>query len=145
MKRLLGIIFSFALICSASAEQITVTPGSGSGGGGVTGGPFTAGDLVAGNGSSAIQDSSACTTQCVLPNKLELNVGSFTPSSTLGTAGALGLWVNESVTGNCGGGCADNYLNISSDAAVVGSGSSGTFFERRRLVLQSQLWRGRDG
>lgn len=58
MKRLLGIIFSFALVCSASAETITVTPGS-SGGGGGTGivGTFNPGNLLLGGTTTAAQDT----------------------------------------------------------------------------------------
>jgi hypothetical protein len=80
--------------------------------------------LVAGPGTSQIQDSSNCgSLGCTLPSKLYLNVGSYTPSSVLGTVGALGVFVNEAVTGNCGGFCSFNYMNMGSDNVTAGPGA----------------------
>jgi len=101
---------------------------SGGGAGGVTG-SFTAGDLLVANSSGQITDGSTVN-PAILPTKLEINVGSFTPNSTLPTPSSLGLYITESVTGTCTASainCFYNYLLINSDSLVVGSGSSGTF------------------
>ena len=120
-------VFSlFCLVLWATGTSAQIGP-SGGGGGGVTG-SFTAGDLLVANSSGQVADSSTVN-PAVLPTKLEINVGTFTPSSTLPTPSALGLYITEAVTGTCSASsnCYYNYLLIGSDHAVVGSGSSGVF------------------
>lgn len=99
------------VVANCGTNPQTYTPGAtrlltvdqngklcGSGGGVTPSGTFTAGDLIAGAGTTSAQDSANCTTYCALPNRFQ--VGSATSATSLwpdtvipGTSTASQLYV----------------------------------------------------